>query len=227
MFLACFAKAYAQNGYGPEMSIGNTSVQYIAPSKFTTLSTGTMSGFRLGAIADLQLNGQLYFQSGLYFTVRSFSKSILADSAGILYEHVDESMEIHYLEMPLSLMFKTGRQGWGRICIAAGATISYVVGGVATLHDYGMNIKQQPFDNSSNITLVGGHDLNAIDVGLNLSLGYEMYKGLYFKLYYYHGFNNLSTFGDESFRLRSLGIGMGYFMGKGRHIHAADELIAE
>ena len=224
----CFAsKANAQSGFAPELAITNTTPQYVAPSFFKTQSTSPMLGCRMGGIADIALSGHLYFQTGLYFSVRGYTKNILADSAGVVYEHVTEKQEIHYLELPLFLMFKTGTQGHGRICFAAGASISFVVGGQVTTSDDGRSLNGNYYNNNYKNTLVPGRDVMRTDAGLNLSLGYEMPKGLFIRAFYYKGFNNLSTYGDESIRLSSWGIGMGYFVGKGRHDKPDEDLIVK
>ena len=186
-----------------------------------------MLGCRIGGIADISLSTHLYFQTGLYFTVRGYTKNILADSAAVVYEHVTEKQEIHYLELPLFVVFKTGTQGHGRICFGAGATISFVVGGQVTTVDEGMGLNGLYYNNSYKNTIVAGHDIMRTDAGLNLSLGYEMPKGLFVRAFYFKGFNNLSTYGDESIHLSAWGIGMGYFIGKGRHDKPDDDLIVK
>jgi len=63
------------------------------------------------------------------------------------------------------------------------------------------------------------------DIGLNLTAGYELATGLFFRAYYTTGVTDIGL-GTEVDKNRVWGAGAGYIFGKGRNINKeTDDLI--
>ncbi len=216
----------AQLAIAPEIGISSCSMKVMPPTPYRLSSSGSLTGGKIGAIGDIGLSEHLYFQSGLFFSIKGDTKS-LAYSVNDSVQNIDQKTQIHYLELPVNVLFKTSTQGLGRIFFGLGASIDYTIGGRNTIHNYGHIGSLSSFDTTTNTTIQGGRDISKIDVGLNFIAGYEFRWGLFLRLYYSYGFTDIATFLDESDKNRSYGFSAGYFLGKSRHSNLANELIAE
>ncbi len=230
LFTSCSLSAttsIAQLAIAPEIGISTCSMSIIPPTPYHKLSTGSITGTEIGGILDIGISKHLYFQSGLFFSVKGAAKSFGYNSGDTMVENVDQKFHIHYLELPVNVIFKINTQGQGRIFFGLGASIAYTIGGTNQLHDYGHYPNSAPFDSSANVQIQGGRDVSKLDIGLNLMAGYEFNRGLYLRAFYYYGFTDISTYGDESAKNLSYGLSVGYFVSKKRHTSLASELIAE
>jgi hypothetical protein len=218
--------AQAQLAIAPEIGISSCSMKVIPPTPYTLISSGSIAGGKIGGLADIGLSEHLYFQSGLFFTIKGNTKS-LGYSINDSVQTIDQTFKLHYLEIPLYVLFKTGTQGMGRVFFGLGASVDYVVGGRNIMHNYGSAPKQASFDTSTNSMIQAGRDVSDIDVGINFMAGYEFRWGLFLRAYYYYGFTDISNFLDESDKNINYGFSAGYFLSKSRHTNLANELIAE
>jgi hypothetical protein len=115
-------------------------------------------------------------------------------------------------------------QGKGRFTAGLGATLSYLLGGTATLRDHQV-YNDTLINTNDRYKVVPGTTLRAFDIGVTLSAGYEFATGLFFRAYYTAGTNDISL-NSEINKNRTWGISGGYFFGNRRNINKeARELI--
>ena len=213
---------YAQLGYGPEIGIGMSRMDFappVYPIDYTQASASPVASGKVGGLVDFSLSKHFYAQVGISLAregvVRSFSY-YLSDSFN---EYVHQTLYLNYFQVPANILFKTGTQGKGRFIFAVGANPSYLIGGRNKLNDKQV-FKGVGTDTTSN-TLVNSV-LNRFDIGINLSAGYELRTGLYFRAYYTDGVNDLSL-NSEIDKNRMWGIAAGYIFGKNRNANKDDE----
>ncbi len=218
-------RAVAQLGYGPELGLGISTVRFAPDQGYTAASSSAIPSIRIGGLGDVGFNKKLYFQSGLYFVTRGQNRNFSFYTSDSLNNAVDETLRLNYLDIPLNVVYKTGRQGKGRVMLGIGATFSYLLYGTNKIHSQG-KVSDTAFNNTTLARMDSGP--NAVprnDLGINLMAGYELPTGLFFKLYYTVGFQDYGP-GTEIDKNRILGVSAGYMFGKGRNINKeANDLI--
>ena len=217
----------AQTGFGIEGGIGMCSMKFAPPTYpilYTAASTGALVSGKLGALADIPMNKHLYFQAGLSVSRRGAVRDFSYYRNDSFNETIHQTLSMFYGDMPLSVVYKTGIQGKGRFVIGIGATFSYLLAGTSKISDYAVN-RDTATNYSGTDKLVAGQLIHAFDLGLNLSAGYEMPTGWFFKVYYTMGVNDIAV-GTEIDKNRIWGVSAGYFFGKKRNVNKeADDLI--
>ena len=173
---------------------------------------------------DLPLNKHIYFQAGLSFSRKGAVKSFSYYKNDSFNETVRQTLNISYFDLPLSVMYKSGIQGKGRFIIGIGATPSYIIGGRNKLQDH--QVYRDTLTNTNdNLKISVGKTVSGFDIGVNLTAGYELPTGLFFRVYYTAGVNDIGI-GTEIDKNRMWGIAAGYLFGKGRNINKeTDDLI--
>lgn len=211
--------AGAQVGYGPEIGIGSSNMRFIPASVYTTSSANSRFSWRLGAMADLPFTGHIYFQTGLYWSRKGHSRSYSFFVSDSTNDFESRTYVLDYIDLPLSIVFKTNSQGKNRFCLGAGATLSYLISGNS---DLSAAVKYN--DTLYNIVSSGPatSSLRSFDIGANFFAAYELATGLYFKAYYVTGVKDLSLNSEVS-KNRMWGIGAGYFFGRNRNINRDTE----
>jgi Outer membrane protein beta-barrel domain len=219
--------AFSQAAVGIEGGIGMSSMHF-APSTYpilyTSASTGAIFSGKIGTLADIPLNKHIYFQAGLSLSRRGSVRQFSYYENDSFNEHVNQTLSIYYADAPLSVIYKSGMQGKGRFIAGIGATFSYIIGGNNKLSDYSV-FKDTLTNTSSNGKIIDGSTIHAFDLGLNMCAGYELPTGLFFKVYYTIGVNDVGI-GTEVDKNRMWGISAGYFFGKSRDVNKeTDDLI--
>ncbi len=217
-------QASAQVGFGPEVGAGMSSMHFAPPLGFTSASVATMASGKISGLVDLPLNKHLYFQAGLSISSKGAVRAFSYYTNDSFNESVNQTLHIYYADLPVNLLFKSGHQGRGRFIGGLGVTPSYIIGGKNKLHDN--------FDSSGmrsitddNLNIIRGQTIKGFDIGLNLSAGYELSTGLFFRAYYTIGISDIGP-GTEVDKNRMWGISAGYLFGKGRNVNKeADDLI--
>ena len=217
--------AEAQTGYGPEVGIGMSSMYFAPDIGFTSASQSPIASGRIGGNIDARFSKtRLYVQAGLFLSRKGQSRNFSFYTSDSLNEAVKQTLTINYIDLPVNILFKTGMQGKGRFFLGLGATASYIIGGRNVYHAQGA-YNDTPFVRDVHTGVVKGNPLKMFDIGMNITAGYELPTGLYFRAYYTAGVNDLGL-GREIDKNRMWGIGAGYFFGKGRNINQeADDLI--
>ena len=223
IFLSAFSATYAQPGFGPEIGVGMSSMHFAPPLGFTAADVATMASGKVGVLVDLPLNKHLYFQAGLSVSSKGAVRSFSYYTNDSFNESVNQTLHIYYADLPVNLLFKSGHQGRGRFVGGLGATASYIIGGKNKLHD--------SFDSSGiktvtddNLNIIRGQTIKGFDIGLNLTAGYELPTGLFFRAYYTVGVSDIGP-GTEVDKNRMWGISAGYLFGKGRNVNKENDLI--
>ncbi len=227
LFLSCAAQTYGQAGYGAEAGAGLSNIKFAPPTYptlYTSASTKSIFSWKAGVLIDVPMNRHTYFQAGINVSAKGAERYYSFFKNDSNNESVNERFYVHYAELPLTVVYKTGMQGKGRFIAGLGATPSYIVGGHSTSHIHYV-VNGSVTDTSGSEKIIPGKRLSGFDIGVTVSAGYEMPSGLFFRAYYTAGVNDIGT-GSEIVKNRVFGISAGYFIGKGRNIDKeADDLI--
>ena len=215
--------AAAQLGYGPEAGIGVANMLFKPENVFTSFTTSATISARLGGTIDIGFTQHIYFQSGLFFSHKGQKRTYSFYVNDSFSDAEQQTLNLYYIDLPLSVVFKTGLQGKGRFFFGLGATLSYLA--------WGKNIREAtgvaagvPFNVADNGS-VNSATLRAFDLGGNFFAGYELSTGWYFKAHIMPGVKDLGL-GSEIDKNRVWGLAAGYFFGKGRNINReANDLI--
>jgi hypothetical protein len=214
----------AQVGLGPEVGVGMSSMYFAPVPEFTSAATSSIFSWRAGGLVDFGLNKHIYVQSGIYFSQKGENRDFSFFSNDSLNEAVKQTLTIYYIDVPVTVVFKTGMQGKGRFYLGLGADPAYIMGGSNKLHAKGAT-NGIPFNTNIDQKIVSGNPLAMFDIGMHLKAGYELPTGLFVGAYYIAGMKDLGL-GYEKDKNRMWGITAGYIMGKGRNIMAEkNELI--
>ncbi len=144
-------------------------------------------GFNAGVTADIPVAAPDYFvQTGLLFSTK-----------GAKFENSDVKMNISYLEIPITFLYKP-LVGEGHLLVGVGPYLGYAVGGKTGDNDI-------DFDN----------DLKRFDAGGNILFGYEFTPKLSAQLNAQLGLVNIlqdgnGTNGDATVKNTGFGISLGY-----------------
>lgn len=224
LLLFAFSTTNAQVGFGPEIGVGMSSMHFAPPLGFTSASISPMFSGKVGGLVDFPLSKHLYFQAGLSISSKGAVRAFSYYTNDSFNESVNQTLHIYYADLPATLLFKSGHQGRGRVIAGLGATASYIIGGKNKLSDNFDSSGIRTITND-NLNIVRGQTIKGFDIGLNLTAGYELLTGLFFKAYYTLGISDIGP-GTEVDKNRIWGISAGYLFGKGRNVNKeADDLI--
>jgi hypothetical protein len=220
--LALGTAALAQDiKVGPEVGVTyNTMSQKL---NGTSRETNYQFGFRIGGVADFQINEYFSVQPGLFLSVNngteSYYERFFKTGSGLpSSEHDRRNYKITYLQLPVYALYKTGKEyDDPHFFVGIGPSFNLGIGGtfkqeytttlngvdVPKRYEYGM-----PFGNDRIDDKIRRFDLSA-----NVTLGYEMPFGLYFRAFYGLGLLNVAPSGnsDNCFRNSGGGLSIGFF----------------
>jgi hypothetical protein len=224
ILLFSYVRVDAQVGYSPEVGVGMSSMHFAPPFGFTSATISPLVSGKVGGLVDIPLNKHLYFQAGLSFSSKGAVRAFSYYRNDSFNESVNQTLHIYYADLPVNVVFKSGHQGRGRFVAGLGATPSYIIAGKNKLSDN--------FDSSGirtvtndNLNIIRGQTVKGFDIGMNLTAGYELPTGLFFRLYYTFGIQDIGP-GSEIDKNRVWGISAGYLFGKGRNVNKeASDLI--
>ncbi len=224
LLLFAYNPVNAQVGFGPEVGVGMSTMHFAPPLGFTSANVATMASGKVGGLVDFPLNKHLYFQAGLSVSSKGAVRAFSYYTNDSFNESVNQTLHIYYAELPVNLIFKSGHQGRGRFIGGIGAAPSYIIGGKNKLHD-NFDSSGRKTITDDDIKIVTGKTIKGFDIGLNLTAGYELPTGLFFRLYYTIGISDIGP-GTEVDKNRMWGISAGYLFGKGRNVNKeASDLI--
>lgn len=205
---------------GPELGATyNTMYQKLNGAK---RETNYQVGFKIGGTVDLPLNEMFSLQPGLNLSVNngteSYYERFYKTGAGVPTSDQDRrNYSVTLIQLPVYAVFKTGKEYDDPHFFAGiGPSFNYAVGGgfkqefTNTLngedrvsrYDYAI-----PIGNSKTKDRIRPFDISA-----NVTIGYEMPFGLFFRAYYGVGLLNLAPSGDSDnkFRAHGGGISVGF-----------------
>ena len=216
--------ARAQIGYGVEGGAGMATMRF-APSQYpiyyTSGEANPVASYRIGALIDVPIHKHLALQSGIYFTRKGAVRSFSYYRNDSFNETVHQTLLLNYAGMPLMVCYKFSMQGKGRMMAGIGADIAYAIGGRNKLSDdytsYGIH-----GTSNDNTTVSVGNTVKGVDLGLALMAGYEAPTGLFVRVSYTTGTQDIGV-GTEISKNRSVLLSAGYIFGKGRNINKDKE----
>ncbi len=205
----------AQTGFGPEIGLGMSKMRFAPPLSFTAASVSGIASGKIGGLIDKPLNKHVFFQAGLSFSRKGAVREFSYYTNDSFSEAVNQTLSIYYIDLPLNVIWKSGRQGHGRLIAGVGATPSYIIAGKNKLHDnfVSQGVRTVTEDNTN---IIVGQTVKGFDIGLNITAGYELATGLFFRGYYTIGVSDIGP-GTEIDKNRMFGLAAGYLFGKGRN----------
>jgi hypothetical protein len=198
--------ANAQLAIAPELGLNmaNLAIKSVGTSQ----STNMRIGLGLGAVIDLGLTDNIYFQPGLFYDMTG------AKNTQTPVVH----WNINTITIPLNFEYKTGEEGGNRFFAGIGPYIGYNISGTAKIDAAGavpsssrsLNIGSSKPDASGN----GGDDIKALDFGAGINVGYLLANGWYARAHYQMGLTNLDPIGDSdnSIMTSAIGVTVGYYL---------------
>lgn len=214
----------AQHGVGLE---AGGSMAYMRldfnNSAGSTTKTNIIGGVKIGAVGDLVLDKHFYLQSGLCFSMKG-TNFTGTENDNTYVVTGKGSYHVNYLELPLTIVYKTGIQGKGRFFIGGGAYVAYGPTEKYSVHIKGYAIAaggNVPVDTTHTETYSMGKD--SWDVGAVAMLGFEWYNGIFVRGNYDIGVKNLTELANEVQKTRAVTLSVGYYFGKKRHVKVVEE----
>jgi len=207
---------------GPEVGAALTTMSQNVNG--TDYSTNYQLGFRAGGTIDIQFNQSFSLQSGVYVSTNNGTESnytrYYKTGAGIPSSETDRrKYGITYLSLPVYALFKTGTEYYDDPHFFVGIGPSFNVGvggGFKREYTYTTNGIGIPTTYNNDVSYGNdrvNNDLRRFDMSANVTVGYEMPVGVFFRAYYGVGLLNLAPGGgaDNAFRNSGGGISIGYF----------------
>ncbi len=214
---------FAQVAVGAEGGIGMAYTKY-SPAPYLAGHSSPIASVKLGALLDVPLNKHLTFQSGLYFCRRGGIRYFTAQVDSFTEEY-HQNLFLNYADVPVMLYYKTGMQGKGRIIAGIGPNLSYIVGGKNDITDQFRIFGPVGYTNNRTLPVTNGRSVSSFDIGLNMTAGYELPTGPFFRCSYITGSQDIGK-GSELTKNRSWCVTGGYLFGKKHNINKeADDLI--
>tara|TARA_B110000261_G_scaffold1106_1_gene1034 strand:- start:57 stop:740 length:684 start_codon:yes stop_codon:yes gene_type:complete len=168
------------------------------------------TGVHLGAIRDFPLNKRrnIALALGLGYSFNSFNQNIRISGYNpynytILesYNYSKNNFTQHFIEVPFEFRWRTSNaQSYKFWRVYTGLKLGYLIASKSVFND------RSGSDNQKNLT-----DLNKLQYGLTMSIGYNTWNG-----YVYYGlnpvFNDVSTIDLQSIDMSALKIGLIFYL---------------
>jgi len=196
-------------------------MHFAPPLEFTNANVNPTFSFRVGGIFDLPIDHHWYFQTGLFFSRKGAQRNFSYYGTDSNNVGVNQTLQLNYLELPMSLLIKSDHQGKLRAFAGLGVTLSNVIGGRNLMSVTG-DTTGVPFHNSYNLKVSTTTTVNGFDAGMDVQAGLELPTGLYFKVYYLLGITDFGV-GTEIDKNRMFCIVGGWYFGKFRNINRDDD----
>lgn len=195
MFLA-LSPLRAQTGFGVE--VGYNLSSYSIKSGGAMIPTDMRYGGRIGALSDIAINDNVYFQPGLYYVSNGF-KSNIANG--------NQSYRINTIEIPLNIEYKIGMLGTNRVFLGAGPYFGWNKDGNVLVHTSVVDSRRDLMFGAGK-----GNDFKAVDLGAGVNVGFQLTAGLFARLRGQMGIANLDPSGANNSYARnySFGLSVGY-----------------
>jgi hypothetical protein len=186
----------AQIHYGIKVS-GGIATQYI--NEFDINSTGIITTFNIGGIAEMPVKDLFWLQSGLGIAGKG---SVLHDGPLTTTTHLT------YLELPVNILRKFSFTDIGKFYVGAGGYFAYGLNGSFYY--------ETPSSTDTDFVRYGNtNDFRQVDFGLNFLTGFELNNKITFDVKYSLGLNNIASdpqkaTGTTDIRNRVFSLGLGY-----------------
>jgi hypothetical protein len=214
---------------GPELGATyNTMSQKLGG---TTRETNYQVGFRVGVVSDIKFAEQFALQPGLFLSVNngteSYYERYYRTAAGVpTSDHDRRNYQFTALQLPVYAMFKTGKEfDDHHFFFGIGPSFNYAISGNFK-QEYTNTLNGKSLVKRYDYTLPIGYDkvndkLRPFDISANVTIGYEMPAGLFFRAYYGLGLLNVAPGGDSDncFRNSGGGLSIGFLFKTSRKAH--------
>lgn len=153
-------------------------------------------GFRVGGNVDYAISDAIHIQGGIFYAAK-----------GSKAKEGDGKVAVNYLEVPIYVNYMTGEAGGNRFFGGVGPYLGYAFGGKVT----DATGEERDLEIGSD---EGKSDIKALDLGLNVNIGYMLSNGLYVRANYGLGLTNLipGGDGDNSVKNNGFAISFGYYL---------------
>lgn len=216
----------AQVSIRPTIGLNNTRFVEVSDKKYMKRDHfDFVPDFRVGAIADVPLGGQLSFQPGLMIARNSEKRNDFYDASRTI------GFGMGFLEVPLTLVAHGGKVGKGGIMVGAGMYGSMFLSGNYHTNIYSAGV----FQRSEKVPIKAGdrlQDVRPFGMGVRGEVGYEWPRGLALRAYMQRLVTDMTP--DDRYNTGSVtylnyGIGASLALDKigGRKATAKRELKAE
>jgi hypothetical protein len=172
------------------------------------LENEMLLGFHGGINVQIPIAPAFYFQPALRFATKGATESYT-----ILTEEFTKEVNLNYIEMPLSLVYKASL-GNGSFMLGFGPYVAYAVKGKVKTEGGGLSLSEDiVFQNgvSTNDNMLVPF-YKAFDTGGNIFAGYEMANGIFVQLETQFGFININPeytqLPDDKSTTRNTGFGV-------------------
>lgn len=152
----------------------------------TDLDFKMKTGFNIGVNAEIPVASEFYLQPGLLFSTKGAKQEIDGSDD-------DLKFNVSYLEIPISFLYKP-TLGSGKLILGVGPYVGIAVGGKMKMGDEDADIKFKSDLDAKDLDEMqndGAWFQKRLDVGGNLTAGYELSSKLSFQLNAQLGMSNL------------------------------------
>ncbi len=225
LLLVC-SSLLAQVGFGVEGGMGMATMRFapsLYPIRYTSGDASAIAGYKVGAFVDVPLQKRIYFQSGLLYARKGAVKKFGYYFNDSFNTSVSQGVYLHYIDLPIQVLFKSGQQGKGRFTLGLGAVLAYAVGGHTDIEEH-LVYNDTPYVLTDYGNVREGNVVRNFEASVHLTAGYEMPTGLFFRGYYTAAITDIGL-NSEILKNRALGLSVGYIFGKGRNINKEADLI--
>ena len=189
------------------------------------------NSYHAGPILDIYLGNHFALQPGLmYYTQGSQSVNTVTNSTSDIT--TTNNVSLHYLQLPVNLVYKAGSWGRARFIVGAGPYVSYLLNTKTTetinYNGTGNNAASRNDASGSGSTSGGNEDVpgqpqsgltdnfRKLDIGAGCFIGCELPKGFYAKAGGQAGFLNVEQSADGAYNSRnySFQVSIGQLIGK-------------
>jgi len=214
LFIAALStNVQAQLRFAPELGIGLYSMRFTA-GQYGDVAPSMKVGGKVGGILDIDMSDHMYAQTGLFLSLKGTKDVTTVTYANDTISKTKETLSATYLQLPINVLYKTGKAGYDRFFFGLGVYFAYAVG---ASHKYtydvsgnGVIFQQGSVNEKLNVGSNGAY--NGFDIGINAKIGYELASGIFFDGYLDYGFNNASNNNFITEKNWGFGISAGYFI---------------
>ncbi len=198
--LLTFGAAFGQFRVGPEAGILFSN--YPGKLNGDNVNAKSVFGGRVGATADLTISGGFGIQGSLLYVANGYQLSNVIAT---------QKMTLNTLEVPVSIIWRSGEQGDDRFFAGVGPYIGWNLSG--KIKETGSGISETRQVNIGDTRYQD--DTRKTDYGLGGYVGYELSMGLFIRAHFQKGLANLQPGGDADNVAKSMnyGVSFGYLFG--------------
>ncbi|HXS35155.1 MAG TPA: porin family protein [Flavipsychrobacter sp.] len=208
-----FANVQAQLRFAPELGIGLNSMRFTA-GQFENIVPTMKTGGKIGCMLDIDMSDHMYAQAGLYFALKGAKSATTITYANDTMSKTNETLSTTYLQLPIDVLFKTGKAGGHRFFVGLGIYFAYAISAKDkySYNTWGSGVLFDQASGTEKLQIGSNGAYNGFDIGINAKIGYELASGLIFSGYLDYGFNNASNNDFVTEKTWGFGVSAGYFI---------------